>query len=469
MKKFMDNNFILSTETASRLYHDYAKDMPIFDYHCHLNPRDIAEDRNFNNLTEAWLDGDHYKWRGMRSNGIDEKYCTGDADPKEKFLKWAETVPNTIRNPLFHWTHLELQRYFNINEILTPETAESIYDRCTRLLQKPEFSCKSLLKKMNVALICTTDDPIDSLEYHKEIKESGFSTKVLPTFRPDKAMAVEHSEIYNTYLKKLELSSGISINSFSSLLKAVDKRHQYFHDNGCRLSDHGIETFYAMDYTKDGIESIFSTIKNGEELSDTEIITFKSAFLFETALMNNRRGWVQQYHFGVFRNNNTRMLNKIGPDTGFDSIADLSHGDSMRKFLNKVDREGKLTKTILYNINPADNAMIATMIGNFQDGTTAGKIQFGSGWWFLDQKQGMIDQLNSLSTMGLLSRFIGMLTDSRSFLSFPRHEYFRRILCDLIGTDVENGEIPADFKMLEKVIKNICFNNAVDYFGELYD
>ncbi len=465
----MDENFILTTKTAEKLYHDYAKDMPVFDYHCHLNPKDIAEDRRFKNITEAWLEGDHYKWRGMRSNGISEKYCTGNATAKEKFLKWAETVPQTIRNPLFHWTHLELQRYFGITELLNPESAERIYDKCTELLQTPEYSCQSLLKKMNVVLVCTTDDPIDDLKYHKQIKQSDIGTKVLPTFRPDKGMAVEDTGVYLTYVAKLESCSGIKIDSFESLIQAVDIRHQYFHDNGCRLSDHGIQTFYAEDYQDDQVEDIFTKLTNGKDLTDVEIAIFKTAFLFKTALMNNRRGWVQQYHFGVFRNNNSRMFNSLGPDTGFDSIADNNHGDALRKFLNMVDTEGQLAKTILYNINPSDNDMVATMIGNFQDGTSPGKIQMGSGWWFLDQKKGMIDQMNSLSNLGLLSRFVGMLTDSRSFLSFPRHEYFRRILCDLIGTDVENGELPNDMEMLGKIVQNISFNNAVEYFGELYD
>jgi len=469
MKTFMDDNFLLSTKTSESLYHNFAKDMPIFDYHCHLNPKDIAEDRQFKNITEAWLEGDHYKWRGMRSNGISEEYCTGNATPKEKFLKWAETVPNTIRNPLFHWTHLELQRYFGITDILTPQSAERIYDKCTQLLQTPEYSCQSLLKKMNVSLVCTTDDPVDDLKYHKDIKAADIGIKVLPTFRPDKGMAVESTLVYLKYVAKLSESSGVKIESFKSLIEAIDNRHQYFHDNGGRLSDHGVETFYAEEYSDEQVEDIFSKLQSGKDLTAQEIAIFKTAFLYETALMNNKRGWVQQYHFGVFRNNNTRMFNNLGPDTGFDSIADYNHGDNLRKFLNKVDTEGNLTKTILYNINPSDNDMIATMIGNFQDGSSPGKIQFGSGWWFLDQKKGMIDQMNSLSSLGLLSRFVGMLTDSRSFLSFPRHEYFRRILCDLIGTDVENGEIPNDIEMLGKIVQNICFNNAVEYFGELYD
>ena len=443
--------------------------MPIFDYHCHLSPKDIAEDRNFNNLTEAWLEGDHYKWRGMRTNGINELYCTGVADPKEKFLKWAECVPNTIRNPLYHWTHLELQRYFDVYDILNPSSAEKIYDKCSELLKKPEYSCRNLLRKMGVKLICTTDDPTDNLEYHKVIKDECTDIKVLPTFRPDKGMAIENRELYVNYLAQLESVSGIRIESFRDLISAMDIRHEYFHNIGCRLSDHGIETFYYQDYTLIDIESIFRKFISSKDLTTIEIETFKCAFLYEMSLLNKKRNWVQQFHFGVFRNNSTRMYNKLGPDTGFDSIADFSHGNAMRLFLNKLDFENQLTKTILYNINPADNALVATMIGNFQDGSSPGKIQFGSGWWFLDQKQGMISQLDNLSSMGLLSQFVGMLTDSRSFLSFPRHEYFRRILCDLIGKDVENGEIPMDMELLKTTIENICFNNAVQYFGDLFE
>ena len=465
MKKFMDENFLLQTETAQKIYHNYAAKMPIFDYHCHISPREIAEDKQFENLTQIWLYGDHYKWRAMRTNGVDEQFCTGNASDWEKFEKWAETVPYTLRNPLYHWTHLELKRFFGIEKLLSPETAKEIWDTCNAKLKTPEYSVRNIIRMANVHTICTTDDPVDSLEYHKQIKESGFEVSVLPAWRPDKAMAVEDAEAYNKYIDKLAEVSGIEINTFEHLMEALDNRHQFFHENGCRLSDHGLETAHAEDYTVRDIIDIFSKVRYGAGLDEPEILKFKSCMLYELGIMDHSRGWTQQFHLGALRNNNTRLFNQLGPDTGFDSIGDLEIARPLSKFLDRLDMNDQLSKTIIYNLNPRDNELIATMIGNFQDGSVPGKMQFGSGWWFLDQKAGMEDQINALSNLGLLSRFIGMLTDSRSFLSYARHEYFRRTLCNLIGTDVENGELPNDMQMLSEMVEDICFNNAKHYFN----
>jgi len=464
MKAFMDENFLLRTETARELYHEFAKRKPIFDYHCHLPVKDLADDICYNNIGQAWLAGDHYKWRLMRSNGIAEKFCTGDASDYEKFEKWAETVPMSIRNPLYHWTHLELQRFFNIDDLLSPRTCKKIYDQCSKLLQSSEFSVRNLLLKMNVKVICTTDDPTDSLEYHKRIKNSGYSVKVIPAFRPDKAMAINNGTQFINYISKLSEVSNIAIEDFSSLINAIDLRHKYFHDLGCRIADHGILTFWAETYSVAEINKIIIKVLSRKLLSEIEISKFKSAFLYECAKLNYKRGWIQQYHIGPLRNNNTRLFNILGPDIGCDSIGDHNYGEKMARFLDKLDQSGELTKTILYNINPRDNELIASMIGNFQDGSFPGKMQFGPSWWFLDQIDGIIKQINTISNLGLLSRFIGMTTDSRSFLSFPRHEYFRRILCNVIGSDVEDGKIPADTDLLGQIIENICYNNAVNYF-----
>ncbi len=465
MKPFMDENFLLQTETAQKLYHEHAAKMPIFDYHCHINPKDIAEDRRFNTITEIWLAGDHYKWRGMRTNGVDERFCTGDASDWEKFEKWAETVPHTLRNPLFHWTHLELKKFFGINEVLSPKNARQIYDACNAKLQTPEYSCRGIIRMANVHTICTTDDPVDSLEYHRQIKESGFEVAVLPAWRPDKAMAVEQPISYNQYINQLASVAGMEINTFSDLMTALDKRHQFFHENGCRLSDHGLDTAFAEDYTRDEIDALFIKVRVGYRLTTREILKFKSCMLYEFGVMDHSRGWAQQFHIGALRNNNTRLFNKLGPDTGFDSIGDKPVAEPLSKLLNRLDTEDKLCKTVLYNLNPADNELYATMIGNFQDGSVPGKMQYGSGWWFLDQKDGMEKQINALSNLGLLSRFVGMLTDSRSFLSYTRHEYFRRTLCNILGNDVENGEIPNDMELLGQMVENICFNNAKNYFN----
>ncbi len=465
MKRFLDENFLLKTRTAQKLYHDYAKEMPIIDYHCHLPPAQIAADQQFENLTQVWLYGDHYKWRAMRANGVDESYCTGDKPDFEKFQKWAETVPYTLRNPLYHWTHLELQRYFGIDQILNGDTARSIYDECTAKLQTPEYSVRNLLRKMNVRLVCTTDDPVDNLEYHQQIKNDGFEIPILPAFRPDNAMNVDNTQNFNSYVQRLEAVADVSIGSLQEYLDALKSRHEYFAANGCSVSDHGLEEIYAEEYTMQEIAELFDKVRAGNDLSDVEKRRFKSAMLVQFAEWDWEKGWVQQYHLGALRNNNSRMLRKLGPDTGWDSIGDFSQGRSLSKFLSRLEGEDKLTKTILYNLNPADNELMATMIGNFNDGSVAGKIQFGSAWWFLDQKDGMTRQINALSNMGLLSRFVGMLTDSRSFLSFPRHEYFRRLLCDLFGEEIENGELPNDIEWVGKVIQDICFNNAKNYFN----
>jgi glucuronate isomerase len=467
MKAFMDDNFVLQTETAQFLFHEHAKKQAIIDYHCHLNPKEIAENRQFDNLGQIWLEGDHYKWRAMRTNGIAERFITGkDTSDWEKFEKWAETVPYTMRNPLYHWTHLELKTAFGVQELLKPETAKAIYEKCTALLRTPEFSARGLMKKYNVEVVCTTDDPIDSLEYHIALQKETFPIKVLPTWRPDKAMTVENPKDFRMYIEKLSDVSGVSIRSFADLLQALRVRHDFFASVGCTLSDHGFEKFYSDDYSESEIEKIFCKIFNGNELDLSEIEKYKSAILFEGGKMDYEKGWTQQFHYGVIRNNNTRMFQKVGADTGFDSIADPNTAKSLSKFLNKLDAEGKLAKTVLYNLNPRDNEMIATMIGNFQEGPVAGKIQFGSGWWFLDQKTGMEAQINALSALGLLSRFVGMLTDSRSFLSYPRHEYFRRILCNLIGNDVEQGLLPSsELPFLGQLVENVSYYNAKNYFG----
>jgi glucuronate isomerase len=465
MKNFLDQHFLLTTDTARRLYHDFAKGMPLIDYHNHLPPNEIAADKNFENISQAWLYGDHYKWRAMRTNGIPEDYITGDRSDWEKFEKWAQTVPYTLRNPLYHWTHLELQRYFDIPDILNPDTARKVYEKSSEMLRSNDFSVRKLLEKMNIQVLCTTDDPIDSLEYHEQIRADHWKIHVLPAFRPDKAMNVDDVNVFNDYLTSLEKAADISIGSFNDYLAALKKRHEYFARHDCRVSDHGLEAIYAEDYTQTEIVGIFAKIRSGGQLTPEENRKFKSAMLVIFAEWDCEKGWVQQYHVGALRNINTRMKNKLGPDTGWDSIGDFPQARSLAKFLDRLDQKDKLAKTIIYNLNPADNELFATMIGNFNDGSAAGKIQWGSGWWFLDQKDGMTKQINALSNMGLLSKFIGMLTDSRSFLSFPRHEYFRRLLCDLFGTEIENGELPNDIKWIGKVIQDICFNNAQQYFN----
>jgi len=464
MKPFLDQNFLLQSKTAEHLYHQYAADMPIIDYHCHLDPAQIANNINFTNLTDIWLRGDHYKWRAMRANGINEQYITGNKTDLEKFEKWAETVPYTLRNPLYHWTHLELQRYFDVHELLSPKTARSVYDECTAKLQTPDYSVQRMIEKMNVEVICTTDDPIDSLEHHQKIKQSGWKVKVFPAFRPDKAMNPDDVAALNDYINKLEAVSDTAINNYSDYLNALKSRHHYFAANGCSVSDHGLEQIYAADYTDHEITAIFSKIRSGKALQPIEELKFRSAMLYEFALWDHEKGWVQQYHLGALRNNNARAHREIGPDTGYDSIGDFSQAQALSRFLNKLDSTNQLTKTIIYNLNPGDNELFATMAGNFNDGTIVGKMQFGSAWWFLDQKQGMTDQINALSSMGLLSKLVGMLTDSRSFMSYPRHEYFRRLLCNLLATDIENGELPNDIEWTGKIVQDISYNNAKNYF-----
>lgn len=464
---FLDNDFLLHTGTAQRLYHEFAAPMPIVDYHNHLPPRQIAEDHRFENLTQVWLDGDHYKWRAMRAHGIPEDYCTGAAGDWEKFEKWAQTVPYTLRNPLYHWTHLELRRYFGITELLSLKTARAIYEQANDLLKRPDFSVRGLLRGKNVQLLCTTDDPADSLEWHQKMAaDPTAGIAVLPAFRPDKAMAVENPAAFQAWAAQLSAASGIRIENYGDFLEALKKRHNFFAQNGACVSDHGLEQVYAEDYTEREIILIFNKVYGGEPLKLPEILKFKSAMLHEFAVWNWEKGWVQQFHLGALRNNNTRAMRRLGADTGWDSIGDFQHGRALARFLDRLDTGNRLCKTILYNLNPADNELMATMAGSFNDGSTPGKMQFGSAWWFLDQKDGMEKQLNALSNMGLLSHFIGMLTDSRSFLSFPRHEYFRRTLCNLLGQEIECGELPAEeIQWIGEVVRDICYRNAVRYFN----
>ncbi|MFK8060023.1 MAG: glucuronate isomerase [Polaribacter sp.] len=465
MNKFLTQDFLLQNSFAKKLYHNFAKNLPIIDYHNHLSPQQIAEDFQFENITQVWLYGDHYKWRAMRVFGINEKYITGNASDKEKFLKWAEVVPFTIKNPLFHWTALELKAYFNIDEILTPENAEEIYEKTSKILQQKSHSANGLLKMQNVESLCTTDDPVDSLEYHIAIQKDETKVKTYPTFRPDKSFAVENSESYNNYLLKLQEVTSISIKNYSDLLDALENRIQFFHNNGARLSDHGFE---KLDFFKNDVYDInilFKKVKNNTFLSEEEVAYFKYKTVINLCKIYHKFGWTQQFHLGVIRDNNKRLLSELGPDTGFDSIGDASQARALGGVLNMLDSTNQLTKTIVYNLNPSDNEVFATMLGNFNDGTIKGKMQYGAAWWFLDQKDGMEKQINTLSSLGLLSCFVGMLTDSRSFLSFTRHEYFRRILCNIIGTDVENGELPADENFLGKIVSDICYNNAKNYFN----
>ena len=464
-KPFIHENFLLQNETAVHLFHDHAKKLPIIDYHCHLNPQEVAEDHKFRSITELWLGGDHYKWRALRTNGVAEKFITGDASDWDKFLKWAETMPYCMRNPLYHWTHLELKTCFGIDKVLNPQTAKEIYDECNEKLASPEFSARNLMLHYNVEAVCTTDDPVDSLEYHKQVRESGFKVKVLPTWRPDMAMTVENPSAYREYIDKLAKVSGVSINCFDDIVKALLVRHKYFEEQGCRLSDHGMEEFYADDFTAKELDEIFSKVYGGTALTESEIRKFKSAMLIEFGKMDADTGWTQQFHYGVIRNQNTKMFNLIGKDTGFDSMAQVMTAKAMNRYLDRLNSMDKLTKTIIYNLNPSDFEMVGTTIGNFQDGSVPDKIQLGAGWWFLDQKNGMEQQMQVLSMLGLLSRFVGMLTDSRSFVSYARHEYFRRILCNLIGNDVEKGEIPAsEMPRIEQMIEDISYYNAKKFF-----
>lgn len=464
MNSFINQDFLLKNDFAKSLYHNFAKDLPIIDYHNHLSPKEISKDIQFENITQVWLYGDHYKWRAMRAFGIDEKYISGNATDKEKFIKWAEVVPHTIKNPLFHWTALELKAYFGIDEILTPENAEAIYEKTSKILQQKSHSANGLLKMQNVESLCTTDDPIDSLEYHISIQKDETKVKTFPTFRPDKSFAVENTTTYNEYLLKLETVSAINIQTYDDLLKALGVRILFFNENGCKLSDHGLEQLFFFEEQTYDIDTLFSKIKKHQELRNEEIAFFKFTTIVNLCKMYHKVGWTQQFHLGAIRNNNKRLLTELGPDTGFDSIGDFSQAKALSGVLDTLDSTNQLTKTIVYNLNPADSEVFASMVGNFNDGSIKGKMQYGAAWWFLDQKDGIEKQINTLSNLGLLSCFVGMLTDSRSFLSFPRHEYFRRILCNIIGTDVENGELPADEKFLGKLVSDICYHNAKSYF-----
>ena len=463
-KTFINDDFLLENKTARRLYHDFSEHLPVIDFHCHLSPSMIAGDRQFENIGQAWLEGDHYKWRAMRTNGIDERFCTGNASPGEKFGKWAETVPATAGNPLYHWTHLELARYFEIYDLLSPSTAGKIYRESSEMLRSKEFSIRALIRKMKVELICTTDDPADNLEDHKKLKGS-FEIKVLPTFRPDNAIKTEDPPRFSEYIYRLETASGIGIKNYSNLIEALDKRHEFFHQTGGRLSDHGLDRFYYSEYTDSEVDTIFKNLLRGERLSTIDTEKFRTAVMFELCRMNHKRGWTQQFHIGALRNNNTRMFRKMGPDTGWDSIGVPQDALKMSKFLSSLDNTDQLARTILYNLNPADNEMMLTMAGNFNDGTIPVKVQYGPAWWFLDQKTGMEKHLKDLAALGLLRRFVGMVTDSRSFLSYPRHEYFRRIACNYIGNEIENGLIPDEDDLVKPLIEGISYKNAKEYFG----
>jgi glucuronate isomerase len=465
MKPFLDENFLLNNETAVRLYNDYAKDMPIFDYHCHLSPKEIAENKRYRNITEIWLGGDHYKWRAMRANGVDERYITGDAPDKEKFLKWAETMPDCIGNPLYHWTHLELQRFFGINELLSPGTAEEIWEKCNAMLQTDQFTARSLIKRSNVKAVCTTDDPSDSLEYHIALaKDPSFDVKVLPACRPDKAINIE-KEGFAAYLTRLGESAGITIKSFDDLRNALQKRMEFFHSVGCRLSDHAMDPVVFEESNEGEVNFVLQKALRNEPLTELEVKKYKSQVMLFLGRLYAKLGWVMQLHIGTIRGTNQRMFKQIGPDTGYDAIGDYTFAQALTKLLDRLDQTDELPKTILYCLNPRDNEVLTTVAGCFQGGGIPGKMQFGSGWWFNDQKDGMIRQMVSLANLGVLARFVGMLTDSRSFLSYTRHEYFRRILCNMLGEWVESGEAPNDLKLLGNMVQNICFNNAKNYFG----
>lgn len=461
--KFINDNFLLENKYAEELYHNYAKPQPIIDYHNHLPPQSIAEDTMFENISQVWIKGDHYKWRAMRTLGIDERFITGEASDKEKFLNWVKTVPHTMRNPLYHWTHMELARYFDIDDLLSETLAEKIYEETKEKLNTPSYSCQNLLRKMNTEVVCTTEDPLDNLQHHKDIKQKGLDFTVSTAFRPDKVILI-NAEGYNEYINQLSDVVGCSIDSYEQLCDALKARIEYFHANGCRLCDHGLDQIYFEDYKENEIKSIFKKKREGQIVTELESLKFQSSVLIYLCELYHEYGWVQQFHLGALRNNNTRMHRILGPDTGWDSIGDLPQAFKLSRFLDALDSQDKLTKTIIYNLNPADNEVMATMIGNFNDGSIKGKVQFGSGWWFLDQKDGMEKHMNALSNMGLISCFVGMLTDSRSFLSFPRHEYFRRVLCNLLGKEIAKGELPNEMALVGKMVENISYHNAKEYF-----
>lgn len=463
MKTFLTEDFLLHSDFARELYHDYAKAQPIFDYHSHLCPMQVAENKKFSDMSDVWLQFDHYKWRAMRANGVAERFCTGDASSWEKFEAFAGTVPKTLRNPLYHWTHLELQRYFGIDDLLDSSSAREIWEKGNAVLQN--LPVQEILKQSNVAVICTTDDPIDDLAAHKKIRASDVRTRVYPTFRPDRALLVEDPAAFNTWTDKLSAISGIDCSSFTDFLSAIEKRHTAFHEIGGRLSDHGLKHCDSVDCTEAEAARVFDEARAGRAASPEQAAKYRTFLMVFFGQLDAAKGWTKQLHIGAQRNNNSRLHKALGVDAGFDSIGDWPQAASLAGYLDRLDRDNRLPKTILYNLNPSNNYLFASMAGNFQDGSVAGKIQFGSGWWFLDQKEGMEWQINALSNLGLLSHFVGMLTDSRSFLSFPRHEYFRRILCNMIGRDVENGEAPRDIKLLGKMVSDICYGNAEKYFG----
>lgn len=465
MKTFLTDHFLLETDAARELYFNHAATQPIFDYHCHLAPQQIAENYRFRNLFDIWLAGDHYKWRAMRTNGVAEKFCTGDASDYDKYLAFVRTVPYTLRNPLYHWSHLELLRYFGIDELINEASAQTIWEKANAQLATPELSVHGILAKNKVALICTTDDPVDSLEYHQQIRQSGIATRVYPTFRPDKALTVNNPAVFNAWCDKLSATSGIDSGSFGGFLDGIKKRHDFFHSIGGRLSDHGLEACFAADCTATQATAIFNKARAGQTATAEEAAQFGAYMMIYFGQLDAARGWTKQLHLGAMRNNNSRLFKALGADTGFDSIGDFPQGRALSRYLDALDSSNELPRIVLYNLNPADNYLFATMIGNFQDGSVAGKIQFGSGWWFLDQKEGMELQINALSQLGLLRRFVGMLTDSRSFLSYTRHEYFRRILCNMIGNDVEKGLLPRDMTLLGSMVSEICFGNAKQFFG----
>jgi glucuronate isomerase len=462
---FIHDDFLLSNETARRLYHEYAEEQPILDYHCHLPPADLAGNRQFANLFEIWLEGDHYKWRAMRANGVAEEFCTGKVDPYQKFLAWARTVPHTLRNPLYHWTHLELKRYFGIEELLDESSAQRIWDRANELLATPELRAQGILGRFHVTALCTTDDPTDDLSCHKALAASALATKVFPAFRPDKALTVHLPELFNPWVAKLEAASGVSVASFHDFVGALARRHDFFHQMGDRLSDHGLNWTFADFCDEKDAAAIFDKARRGQAATPAEQARFATFLMLEFGRWDAARGWTKQLHLGARRSNNSRRNQELGPDTGFDSIGDWPQADALANYMDRLDRENALPKMVLYNLNPADNYVFATMIGNFQDGSVAGKIQFGSAWWFLDQKEAMTWQMNALSNCGLISRFIGMITDSRSFMSYPRHEYFRRVLCDLFGRDMEAGELPDSDELVGPLIRNVCYKNAEQFLG----
>jgi glucuronate isomerase len=462
---FIHDDFLLGNKAAQRLYHEYAEHEPILDYHCHLPPREVAENRRFQNLFEIWLEGDHYKWRAMRANGIGEEYCTGARSPREKFLAWARTVPQTLRNPLYHWTHLELKRYFGIDELLDESSGERIWDQANALLGNDDLRPQGIMRKFHVKAVCTTDDPADDLAYHCKLASSGMATKVYPAFRPDQALNVHLPERLNAWLTKLEAVANVSIATLSDLVDALRQRHDFFHKMGGRLSDHGLNTPFADFGSEDEAAAIFARARAGKAATPADQARFASYLMLVFGRLDAEKGWTKQLHLGARRNNNTRRFRELGADVGFDSIGDWPQADALGNYLDSLDRENALPKIVIYNLNPADNYLVATMVGNFQDGSVAGKIQFGSGWWFLDQKEAMEWQMNALSNCGLISRFIGMLTDSRSFLSYPRHEYFRRTLCGLFGADMEAGLLPHDFNLVGSAVRAICFQNARQFLG----